>query len=325
MLNSLFSSGSKIVVSAPMAGYSDSIFRRFAKKFGADLTFTEMISAEGFLRGNDKTMELLRFSGDETPIAVQFFSGVSDAIFMAAERISGMSFCVFDINMGCSVRKVMKHGAGAALLKNLDNAEKIVIAAMRAKMPVSVKIRSGFSSEDEWEQILNFLKRAEEIGISFVTLHPRTAAQKFTGKANWHLIAEVVHSLKIPVIASGDIFSIDDVAKIVELTDAAGVMLARGAISNFQLFSQTKQLFDGVNIDEIGKISLAERAETILDFVAEEVEVRGEARAIRWCRKFFIPLLAGFPGARQMRGKVSHIEKFAQLKNELFVPLMKIF
>ncbi len=325
MLHSLFSSGRKIVVSAPMAGYSDAIYRRFAKKFGADLTFTEMISAEGFLRDSDKTIELMRYAYNEKPIAVQFFSGVPDAIFVAAEKVSGMGFCAFDINMGCSVRKVLKHGAGAALLNDLDNAEKIVVAAMQTKIPVSVKVRSGFSSEDEWQNILVFLKRVEEIGAAFVSIHPRTAAQKFSGKANWKLIAEAVKCLKIPVIASGDIFSIEDAAKVIEMTDAAGVMLARGAISNFQLFSQVKMLFQGKNLDEIAKISFSERAETILDFVEAEVKIRGEARAIRWCRKFFIPLLAGFSGARQMRKKVSHIENFAQLKSELFVPLMKMY
>ncbi|RKZ26467.1 tRNA dihydrouridine synthase DusB [bacterium] len=326
MTHSLFSLNRKVVISAPMAGYSDTIYRRFARRYGADLTFTEMISAEGFLRDSTKTMKMLYHSPDEEPIGAQFFSGNPDAVEFSARKVSSMGFSVFDINMGCPVRKVLKNGAGAALLKNLKWAEKVIKAAMCAPIPISIKIRSGFSSSEcEWENILKFLARVEKLGISFITIHPRTATQFFAGKANWKLIAEAVKNLKIPVIASGDIFSIEDVVKVIELTDAAGVMIARGALSNFQLFRQAKKFFEGENPVNIEKISVAERGETMLEFIEEEIKYRGEERAIRWCRKFLVHLLTGFPGARQLRERMNKIEKFSTLEREVFKPLFENF
>lgn len=308
----------KLVFSAPMAGYTDCVYRRFAKKFGADLTFTEMISAEGFIRYSKETLRLLQFDSSETPIGVQFFTANPDTMAATARKLVNLGFCVIDINMGCSVKKVIKRGAGAALLRTPNRAIEIVTAAMEAKIPVSVKVRSGFNSQDEWRTVLNLLTRLEEIGLAFVTIHPRTATQLFSGQANWSILKDAVNALSIPVIGSGDLFTIEDVLAMIELTDVAGVALARGAIANFSLFTQARALVQNCKIPPI---SIAQRAETMFNFIKDEIKMRGEERAIRWCRKFFPYLLTSFPGARQMRKTLNHIKTLEELKRNIFIPL----
>ena len=195
----------KLVISAPMSGYTDGVYRRFARRFGADITFTEMVSAEGLVTNPRKAIDFLHFEHDETPIAVQVFTSSPNFMATAAKHLSDMGFCVLDINMGCPVRKVIRRGAGSALLKNPQSAKEIVAAAMEADMPVSVKIRSAFKSPREWESILKMLYEFESMGISFVTIHPRSAADMFGGKADWSLLSEAVAALSIPVFGSGDI------------------------------------------------------------------------------------------------------------------------
>ncbi len=294
-----------------MAGYSDGIYRRFARRFGADATFTEMVSADGLLYKSGKTLRMLSFVPSEEPVFAQFFTGKPDAMARAAEIARDMGFCGVDVNMGCSVRKVIRQGAGAALLLDPQKAKEIVAAAINAGIPVSVKVRCGFHSKSEWYNVLKMLMEFQSMGISFVTIHPRTAMQLFSGRADWTLLAEAVDALDIPVVGSGDLFTVENVADMVERTHITGIMLARGAIANFELFSQVRALFEG---EEVPSISQEERAKTMLEFIKAEVKERGEDRAIRWCRKFLMYLFRSTYGASEMRRKIAVATSFVEVK-----------
>ena len=296
-----------MVFAAPMAGYSDSIYRRFARKFGADLVFTEMVSAEGFCYSTKRTLDLLKFTPAEKPIGVQFFTGNPEMMAEAARMVGDMGFAALDLNFGCPVKKVTKRGAGSAILAEPERAIEIVEAAMESQLPVSVKIRCGVQNCDEWQKILELLKKLEFLGIAFVTIHPRSAKQMFSGQAEWTLVEEAVENLSIPVIGSGDLLTVDSIKERVQLSDAAGVAIARGAIGNFEIFAQARALFAGQSIPEF---SLAQRIETMREFILEEIEFRGEYTAMKWSRKFLIKMLSGIPGASQFRKGLSTVSVF---------------
>lgn len=311
--------GRRVVIAAPMAGYTDRVFRRFARKFGADLTFTEMVSAEGLVHSTKMTLKYIEYSPDEAPIGIQFFSASPEYMRQAASMVKNMGFSVIDINMGCPVRKVMKKGAGAALLANPAVALKVVEAAKSAGLPVSVKIRCGVKSCAEWKSIKRFVAELEKIGIEFLTIHPRSAAQMYSGESDWRIIRDAVQSFSLPIIGSGDLLDIDAVRERVEFAAPAGVMIARGAIANFEIFTQVRAWFEG---KPIPRFSLADRARTLLEFIRQEVEFRGETQAVKWSRKFLSKLFRGFPGASNFRAQLDRLETLAQVEG-LLRPLME--
>jgi len=299
--------GRKVVFSAPMAGYTNSIHRRFARRFEADLVFTEMISADGLVHSTKRTLELIGFSPDEQPIGIQFFTANPEIMCQAARMIKNNGFAVLDLNFGCPVKKVIKRGAGSALLQNHELALEILSAAMESGLPVSVKVRCGFESCDEWERTLELLRKTEKLGVSFVTIHPRSARQMYSGISDWSLIVEAVNELNIPVIGSGDLFSVNDVEKMVKMTDVAGVSIARGAIANFEIFTKIRALFDN---EPIPQFDTLHRIETMRNFIAEETKFYNETIAIKWSRKFLVKLVKNIPNASSFRKKISHISTF---------------
>jgi len=303
-MNDLFNLNRKIVLSAPMAGYTNDIYRRFARRFGADLVFTEMISADGLVYSTERTLELMKFSDEEKPIGIQFFTADPDIMYKAALMIRDSGFSVLDLNFGCPVRKVTKRGAGSSLLKSSELAIEIVSAAMESNLPVSVKVRCGFNSCDEWVKTLELLEKLVNLGVSFITIHPRSARQMFSGKSDWSLIADAVNKLHIPIIGSGDLFSIDAVVKMVETANVAGVSIARGGIANFEIFTQVRAFFEN---KAIPKFDFYNRIETMREFIAEEFESYGEDIASKWCRKFLMKLTKNIPDASSFRRRLSYI------------------
>ena len=294
-----------------MAGYSDEIHRRFTKKFGADITFTEMVSVEGFIRNRTETRKLLIVDESQKPVGVQFFGSNPVSMAKAAQMISEFDFEFLDINMGCPVHKVMKHQMGAAMLDNLANAKQVFVAAQQSGLPVSVKVRSGINDESLWPQILEFLIEIEELGAAFVTIHPRTAKQCYSGFANHEFTAEAVGALKIPVIASGDMLNVDNIAQIIRMTDCAGVMIARGATGNFHLFSKTLALLQN---REIPVYKFEEVAETIFTFVSLEAEKRGEITGINWCKKFIAQLIKSAHAGKKFANRLSALESVEHVR-----------
>src|SRR5919206_2106259 len=190
---------------APMAGVSESPFRRLCRRFGADVVVTEFLSAEGIRRENQATLDKLRFGADERPIGVQIFGADPQAMAEAAQLVTDVYQPEFiDINFGCPVKKVVQRNGGSGCLRDLDLVQQIIRAVIAAThLPVTVKTRSGWN--DETRDPVTIALRMQDAGARAFTLHARTRTQMFSGKANWDEIARVVEALEIPVIGNGDI------------------------------------------------------------------------------------------------------------------------
>jgi len=222
---------------APMAGYTDLAFRLMAKRHGAGMVFTEMISAKGLLHANRITSRALISVPEEKPLSAQLFGADPDSMAQAADMVADQGVAAVDINMGCPVRKVIKTGAGAALMQDLRRAEKMFAAIRKTvSLPVTVKMRSGWDSLSI--NCREMARIAEDCGINAVIVHPRTARQLFTGSADWNLIREVKQCVSIPVIGSGDVSTCEDALRMEAETGCDGVMIGRAALGNPWIFQQ---------------------------------------------------------------------------------------
>src|SRR5215218_6140873 len=230
---------------APMAGVSESPFRRLCRRFGADVVVTEFLSAEGIRRENEATIAKLRFTDDERPIGVQIFGADPQAMGEAAAFVTDVFAPEFvDINFGCPVKKVVKRNGGSGCLKDLGLVRDVIRAvAGSTHLPVTVKIRSGWS--EEMRDPVTIALRCQDAGARVLTLHPRTRAQMYTGSARWDEIAAVVDALEIPVIGNGDIKTAEDALRMRRQTGCAAVMIARGSFGQPWIFAQARALLDG--------------------------------------------------------------------------------
>src|SRR5262245_35059439 len=189
---------------APMAGMTDSAFRRLVKRHGGcGLVVTEMVSSEGLIRGIDRTLEYAEYTDEERPISIQIFGGDPEKMAAAAQIVEGMGADIVDVNMGCPVPKISKHNAGCSLMKDPAHAASVIGAMTKAvKIPVTVKMRAGWNDATRNAPVL--AKMVEDAGASAVAVHGRTAEQSYSGTADWDLVAQVADSLSIPVFGSGD-------------------------------------------------------------------------------------------------------------------------
>ena len=229
------------VVLAPMAGVTDFAFRELCRHCGAALTTTEMVSARALTYGDLKSRELLWLSEGETPAAVQIFGHeptvMAEAAQMAAE-LSGAA--ILDINMGCPVGKIVKSGDGSALMKDPELASRIVEAVAGAvSIPVTVKFRKGWDNGNV--NAVEFARCCEQAGAAGITVHGRTRAQLYAGRADWDIIREVKKAVTIPVTANGDVFSGEDAAHLLRYTGCDAVMIGRGCFGDPWLFSRAKR------------------------------------------------------------------------------------
>lgn len=225
------------LIAAPMAGLSSLPYRILAMENGCALTISEMISAEGIIRAHKKTKRYFANNDLARPFGVQLFSASANAMAEATKILEDEPIDLVDINMGCPVRKVISKGAGSALMGNLDNAQKIISATRRAtKRPLTVKFRLGL--DDESINCVGLAKLAQSEGADAVTIHGRTKAQHFKGKANWEYIGIAKESVKIPVIGNGDVKSRADAVMLIETTKCDGVMVGRAAIGNPWIFRE---------------------------------------------------------------------------------------
>ena len=228
------------VVLAPMAGVTDLPFRLLCKEMGCGLLYTEMVSAKAILYNNKNTEALLEVTPQENPISVQLFGSDPQIMADIAKRIEERPFDIIDVNMGCPVPKVVNNGEGSALMKNPELAAKIVRAISdRIKKPVTVKFRKGFN--DENINAVEFARMMEQSGASAVAVHGRTREEYYSGTADWDIIRKVKEAVKIPVIASGDIFTPEDAVRCKNETGCDGLMIARGARGNPWIFRQIKE------------------------------------------------------------------------------------
>src|SRR3954465_12119355 len=233
------------VILAPMAGVSESPFRRLCRKHGADVVVTEFLSAEGIRRENEATISKLRFGPDERTIGVQIFGADPDAMGDAARLVTDVFQPDFiDINFGCPVKKVVRRNGGPGCLKDLGLVQDVIRHVAKAtSLPVTVKIRSGWS--EEMRDPVTIGLRCQDAGAQVLTLHPRTRTQMYTGSARWEEIAAVVEALEIPVLGNGDIKTPLDAVRMHQQTGCAGVMIARGSFGQPWIFDQTRDLLEG--------------------------------------------------------------------------------
>ncbi|MEA5113782.1 MAG: tRNA dihydrouridine synthase DusB [Geobacteraceae bacterium] len=300
------------LILAPMAGLSDLALRTLAREQGAPLCFTEMISAQGLIRGGKNTLPLLRSNSFDRPLGVQLFGDEPSALAEAA-RIVEDSCDLIDINMGCPVRKVVAGGAGSALLKDPGKAGKIVEAVRKAiSVPLTIKIRTGWTAcESTYKEIACI---AESEGCDAVTLHPRSRAQMFADHSDWSRIAELKNTLKIPVIGSGDIFAWADVRDMFHETGCDGVMIARGVLGNPWIFGQYRTA-------DAGYAPLSptadEKRHMTLRHLMLLCDLYGKDCAVKEMRKHLSWYVKGMAGSAKFRAKINEIVSYGILVDQI--------
>jgi nifR3 family TIM-barrel protein len=247
-----------------MAGMTDTAFRRLVKRQGGcGLVVTEMVSSEGLVRGIGRTLEYAEFTDEERPIAVQIFGGDPEHMARAAQVVEAIGADAVDVNMGCPVPKVAKGRAGCSLMRDPARAAAIVKAmAAAVSIPVTVKIRSGWS--DRETNAPELARTLEEAGAAAITVHGRTAAQSYSGQADWGLIARVARAVSIPVYGNGDCTEPGDMVGRMKESGVAGVLVGRGALRNPWIFAQAAALAAGRPPVEV---SLADRGLFLLEYI----------------------------------------------------------
>src|SRR5213592_4783200 len=229
---------------APMAGMTDTAFRRLVKRHGGcGLVVTEMVSSEGLVRGIDRTLEFAEFTEEERPVSIQIFGCDPVKMAAAAQIVEGMGADIVDVNMGCPVPKIAKHNAGCSLMREPEHAASVIAAMARAvKIPVTVKMRAGWSDTERNAPVL--ARMVEDAGARAVTVHGRTAAQSYSGSADWDLVAEVADALTIPVFGSGDCVTPEQIVARLS-TGVEGVLVGRGVLRNPWILAQAADLLSG--------------------------------------------------------------------------------
>lgn len=290
---------------APVAGYSDRSFRSICVENGASFTYTEMVSAEALVRKNIKTEALMARAANESAYAVQIFGGTPETMAAAAEIVREKTRCeCIDINAGCPVPKIVKTGAGAALTRDPERLGAVVAAVVRAcgsDCAVTVKIRSGWDEgRITWREAA---AAAMEAGAAAITLHARTRAQGYEGKADWQKLAELsaLAAGRIPIFGSGDLFTPEDAERMLRETGCDGIMFARGAMGNPFIFRKTADLLKAGSYQEVPTAVRIAAGFRELELLAADI---GEAGACLEMRKRFCAYAKGIPGSSALRQKI---------------------
>lgn len=297
------------LILAPLAGITNLPFRRIAKLGGADIVCSEMISANGLVYQSQKTYNMLDSHPDEKPLSVQIFG--SDPFIMAdaAKMIEASGVAdILDINFGCSVRKVLKTGSGAALMKTPGRAAAILKAVRDAiKIPLTVKMRSGWNSSGSDAMLISQI--AQDCGVDALAIHPRTASQGFSGKADWAIITAIKQAVSIPVIGNGDIVCPDDAVRMMSLTGCDAVMIGRAAVGKPWIFSQITSLIEKKEIiqDDISQVF-----DTMRQYLQASFEYFGEERACLMMRSRLGWFVKGLKNNSSFRESLKQISSYQQ-------------
>ncbi|MBD2413558.1 tRNA dihydrouridine synthase DusB [Nostoc calcicola FACHB-389] len=296
------------VLQSPLSGVTDLVFRRLVRRYAPDsMMYTEMVNATGlhYVKQLPKIMEV---DPNERPISIQLFDCRPDFLAEAAIKAVAEGADTVDINMGCPVNKITKNGGGSSLLRQPEIAEAIVREVVKAvDVPVTVKTRIGWN--DKEITILDFAKRMEDAGAKMITVHGRTRAQGYNGNARWEWITRVKEVLSIPVIANGDIFSIEAAVKCLEETGADGVMCSRGTLGYPFLVGEIDRFLKTGEI--LPPPTPIERLECARDHLQALWEYKGD-RGVRQARKHMTWYAKGFVGAAELRGQLSVVETVDQ-------------
>ncbi len=286
---------------APMAGFTEPVFRGLCRDHGAAFVVTELVSSEGLVRGQERTNRYLAFEEHERPLGMQLFGSDPDVMRRAAALLVERRPDFIDINMGCPVPKVVSREAGAALLRNktlLAQLARGVVEGAGA-LPVTAKIRSG------WDRKSSDIERTGEIlqkaGITAIAIHARTREERFEGKANWNDITRLKNAVDIPVIGNGDVRTAADALRMLEETGCDGVLVGRGAVGNPWLFRECQALLE--RGEQLARPTRFEAVGTAIDHLHRAVARKGP-RAIVEMRKTLACYVRGFPGAARLRPRL---------------------
>ena len=304
------------VLLAPMAGVTDYPFRILCKEMGAGIVYSEFVSADGIIRENAKTLNLIRFEEPERPIGIQIFGNDAETMGQAAKYVADtFQPDILDINYGCPVPKITKKGGGSAALQDLCLMDDLTAAVVEAvpELPVTVKMRIG------WDQksiiVPEVGQRLEKIGVKAITLHPRTTKQRYTGKADWHYIKLLKKSVSIPVIGNGDVCTTDDMMRMFDETGCDAVMVARAAQGNPWFFREAKARLQGKPTPASPSLlDIANMCQRHFDLLLLN---RGERTGTNLMRKHFSNYIKGFPGAASFRQRLVTAPGLPEMKTAL--------
>jgi len=302
------------VLLAPMSGVTDLPFRRLVKKFGASLVISEMIASRAMILQTRESLKKCQKDDSHFPMSVQLAGCEPEVMAEAAKLNEDLGADIIDINFGCPVKKVVNGFAGSALMKDEDLAARIMEAVVKAvKIPVTMKMRLGWNYENLNSPSL--AKKAENVGIKMLTVHGRTRCQMYNGNANWELISRVKESVKIPVIANGDIKNSADAKKALELSKADGVMVGRACYGKPWLISQiNSELKDE---EKIAVPTIEEQKKIVLNHVNEMIDHYGEQTAIPLARKHIGWYSSGLRESAAFRARVNVTQAAEKVREEI--------
>lgn len=307
---------------APMAGITDTVFRRFIKRLGGcGLIMTEFVSSEGMLRGNFRSERYLHYREEERPLTAQIFGADPAHLAEAARKIEDLGFNLVDLNLGCPAKKVVKCG-GSGLLRDLPLLERILKSIRAAvSIPFTIKIRAGW--DDSQIVAVDVAKMAEDCGVEAVAVHPRTRVQGFTGPARWEIIAEVKQAVRIPVIGNGDVFRPEDAEALHCATGCDAVMIGRAAASNPWIFRQMESYFRCGSYAHPTEADRYEMIRTYYRMLAEEEMAGALGKMKQFASRFThgvrhgATLRLAVHSARNVNEVLEHVDAFFAAPREL--------
>ena len=302
---------------APMAGLTDRAYRELCVRMGAGYCVSEMVSSKALSFGSKKSEELMVISAQERPCAIQLFGDDPLCMAQAAEAAMRHAPDIIDINMGCPAPKISGNGSGAALMKNPKLCGEITAAVAKASdVPVTVKIRKGW--DDSTVNALEIAKICEQVGAKAITVHGRTRQQYYKPPVDYDVIREIKRSVRIPVIANGDVNSAKKAKEVLDFTGADFVMVGRASLGNPWIFRQINSYLENPEAP-LYQPDTAEKLDTMVAHVAKMVEYKGEYIAMRQARKLVAGYLKGIRGAAALRneaGKIETMDDLIRLRNK---------
>ncbi len=305
------------LILAPMAGVTDKAFRKICKEFEPGLVCTEMVSSKAIFYNDSKTKLLMNTEGEKRPISIQIFGSDDETMGVASKYVSDLADIV-DINMGCPAPKVVKNGDGSKLMLDIEKAEKVIKSVVKnSSKPVSLKIRKGWDSNNI--VAIEFAQMAENAGVKAITIHGRTRAEMYSGKADLDIIKKVKESVKIPVIGNGDIIDEESAKKMFEYTGVDGIMIGRGTFGNPWIFEKIKYYLE--TGEKLPEITNKEKLRVIKNHIELELQEKEPITAIREMRKHIAWYTKNMPNSSEFRSEINKIEN----KEELIEKIDKYF
>ena len=300
---------------APLAGYTNSVYRKLMVKYGAGLVCSEMISDHALCFDSKRTLEMLEIDDSEHPCAIQLFGGEKEYLVKATKILNEIgNHDILDINMGCPVNKVIKAKAGSYLLKDPQKSFELIKAVVEASdKPVTVKLRLGFDKEHI--NVVEMAKLMEKAGVKMICVHGRTRSDFYSGKVDLDWIKKVKENVNIPVVANGDIVDLDSAIKTFEYTGCDAISIGRGSLGNPFLFKQiTHYLQTGERLEEP---SYKTRVEVCLEHARDLIDLKGETNAIKEMRSLACFYVKGMPNATLIKPVLQEINTYVDLENIL--------